>query len=132
MQRLTPNGINSFKQNRPCLIAADLSELGIPHDTTYGILLARGVFKWLAVRRDLIRLKDDWKGHITVIIATIREAKRVGDHYHHAYLKGYLRGYEECRARVRELCHSERWRCPDNDKHAQDFLERMAGGSSNN
>ena len=32
MQQLTPNGINSFKQNRPCLITADLSELGIPFE----------------------------------------------------------------------------------------------------
>ena len=122
---LTPKGINNIEQNKPCLIAADLATLGVARDTTYSVLLGRGVFKWLAVRRDLIRLKNAWRSHITVIIETIKAAKKDGDEYHHAYLKGYLKAYEECRAEVRALCHSDRWRCPDNDAHAQDFLDRL-------
>ena len=98
---LTPKGINNIEQNKPCLIASDLAALGIPRDTTYSILLGRGVFKWLAVRRDLIRLKNLWRSHITIIIATIKAAKEEGDEYHHAYLKGYLKAYEQCRAEVR-------------------------------
>ena len=122
---LTPKGINNIEQNKPCLIASDLAALGISRDTTYSILLGRGVFKWLAVRRDLIRLKNLWRSHITIIIETIRAAKKDGDEYHHAYLKGYLKAYEECRAEIRTMCHSDRWRCPDNDAHAQDFLDRL-------
>ena len=122
---LTPKRINSIEQNKPCLIASDLVIFGVPRDITYGILLGRGVFKWLAVRRDLIRLKNAWRTRITIAIEMIWAAKKDGDEYHHAYLKGYLKAYEDCRAEVRAMCHSDRWRCPDNDMHAQDFLARL-------
>jgi len=125
-EHLTPNGINAIEQNKPCLIASDLAAFGVPRDSTYSILLACGVFKWLAVRRDLINAKDRWKERITHVIAAIVVAKAAGNKYHHAWLKGYLKGYEECRAEIRAMCHSERWRCPDNDQHARDFLDRIS------
>jgi len=46
-------------QNRPSLVVRDLAEYA-PADVVYETLLRRGVFEWLAVRRDLIRLKDRW------------------------------------------------------------------------
>jgi len=59
---LTPKGIWNIEQNKPSLIAEDLEKhAGVPLELTHKVLLARGVYKWFAVRRQLIRLKDIWK-----------------------------------------------------------------------
>lgn len=118
------SNIWEYKQNKPSLIAKDLKEFGIPEEITYRILLSRGVFKWLAARRDIIKLKNIWRDRITNIIAEIRKAKRMKDRDKLMYLKGYIKAYEECRAEVRAICHSNRWRCPDFDRDAQEFLKK--------
>lgn len=123
--QLDPLAIWGIAQNKPTLIARDLEPLGVPVSTTYSILLGRGVFKWLAVRRDLIRLKITWKARVTATIGAIREAKRARDQQKLMYLRGYLKGYEEARADVRALCHSERFRVQDNDSAAQRFLQQL-------
>ena len=120
---LDPKGIWNFKQNKPSLVANDLEILGIERNTTYEILLKRGVFKWLAARRDIIKLKNTWRDRITQTIVQIRTAKAEHDKYRHYYLKGYLKAIEECRGEVRQICHSERWRAPDFDRDAQRYLE---------
>jgi len=124
-QRLNPRDIWNIGQNRPSLIARDLEHWGVPPRVTYAILLGRGVFKWLAVRRDLIKLKNVWKSRITQTIADIRRAKQDRDPLRLAYLRGYLRAYEEARGEVRTLCHSSRFRAPDCDKGAQRFLQSL-------
>jgi len=123
--QLDPSGIWSIAQNKPTLIASDLEPLGIPREITYSILLGRGVFKWLAVRRDLIGLKDSWKSRVTATIAVIRKAKQAGDWQQLMYQRGYLRAYEEARSDIRDLCHSERFRVQDNDSAAQRFLQQL-------
>jgi len=122
---LNPRDIWSIRQNKPILIARDLESYGVSRETTYAILLGRGVFKWFAVRRQLIRLKDIWKGHIRMTIDAIHRAKDDHDPVRHAYWKGYLKAYEEARAEVRELCHSSRFVAPDNDQYAQAWLESL-------
>jgi len=122
---LNPRDIWLIRQNKPSLIARDLQKFGIPPATTYSILLGRGVFKWLAVRRDLIRLKDVWKGRVRETLKAIREAKREKDWRQLAYLRGYLKAYEEARAEIRKLCHSDRFRAPDFDRGARKFLEGL-------
>lgn len=107
------NSIWQERQNKPTYVAKDLSTHGIPTDVAYEILLRRGVFKWFAVRRRLIRLKDEWK-------AQIRGLNRKKTPWE----KGYLKALEECRAEVRELCHSERWQVPDNDSAAREWLTK--------
>lgn len=123
---LNPRDIWSIRQNKPTLIARDLELYGVSREATYAILLGRGAFKWLAVRRKLIRLKDIWKGRVRMTIDAIHRAKDEHDSVRHAYWKGYLKAYEEARAEVRELCHSSRFVAPDNDQYAQAWLESLA------
>lgn len=112
---MTPQTIWNFKQNKPTLIVRDIREKypQIPEDFIYEILLKRGVFKWLAVRRNLIKLKDEWKN-------TIRELNRKKTPEE----KGFLKALERCRKQVRALCHSERWQAPDFDRKASEYLAR--------
>jgi len=112
-------------------IARDLKRLfGIPIAATFSVLLSRGVFKWLAVRRDLIEAKLRWKDKVRETIGAIREAKKDPSHQRLWYLRGYLKAVEECRAEVRAMCHSERWRAPDFDYHAWRFLRRLEIGDN--
>lgn len=121
---LNQKNIWEWKQNKPTLIAKDLTKYGVPEDTTYQVLLQRGVFKWLAVRRDLIKAKDRWKAEITATIDRIREAKKNGRYGDLMYLRGYLKALEMCRGEVRAMCKSERWRAPDFDGGAKEFLRK--------
>jgi hypothetical protein len=102
------------KQNKPTYIVRDLSKFGIHPDMIYDSLLRRGVFKWFAVRRDLIRLKDEWKTEIR----SLNRKKTLWE-------KGYLAAMEKCREQVRELCHSERFRAPQCDLGAQRYLDKL-------
>ena len=127
--KVNPNNIWSYKQNKPSLIAMDMAEIyNVPFEGTLKILMARGVFKWLAVRRDLIRLKNDWKGHIRFCQDDIKvwKDKLNNDNllkeeriyqYNYGYTRGKLEAYTKCRNEVRTLCHGERWTVPDFEKH---------------
>jgi len=121
-QYLTRNGIWNIKQNKPTLVANDFEKLGIPKSITYSILLARGVFKWLSARRDLIKLKDLWRDELTCLYRNIenKEIKRGTPEYYQAI--GRIKAFEECRSQIRTICHSERWIAPDFDSQAQKFL----------
>lgn len=127
---LTPELIWNIEQNKPSLIAKDLLSYGVPEDVTYDILLARGVYKWLSVRRKIIKLKNVWKSRITETIENLKTAKRADNAYQMGYLRGYLKAYEECRGEVRELCHSTRWQAPDIDRKAQRHLDAKVASST--
>jgi len=115
-----------FKQNKPTLIVRDIQQLypQIPENFLYSILLSRGVFKWLSVRRELIKLKDTWKEKVKNILSEIVIHKKK-DKLYYSYLKGYLKGYEECRKEVRQLCHLDRLQAPDFDKKANEYLRNL-------
>ena len=115
---LTRNGIWNVRQNKPTLIARDLEGYGVPRDITYAVLLGRGVFKWLAVRRDLIKLKDVWCKRLTTAYLEQQQENT-------AWRKGYIAAYEEARREVRALCHSERFRSPDFDDGAAAYLTSL-------
>jgi len=106
------NNLWQYRQNRPILIARDLEQYGVPKEVTMEILLKRGVFKWLAVRRQLIKLKNKWKEEIRELNRKKTERE-----------KGYLEALIKCREEIRRLCHSERLQAPDNDRHAIRFIE---------
>lgn len=125
----SPDTIWGYEQNRPSLIAKDFEQLGVPKAKTYAILMARGVMKWLAVRRDLIKLKNVWKHEITRTIAEIRAAKREDRRDDLHRLRGKLETLERCRGQVRMLCHSPRWRAPDFDGGAWRWMEEVAPGA---
>lgn len=113
---VTRGNILEYSQNKPSLIAKDLEKIfDVPRSATLKILMARGVFKWLSVRRKLIRLKNDWKGRIRNTIGIIIDCKKSNNKTDLQYWRGYLKAYEECRKEVRSLCNSQRWSCPDND-----------------
>lgn len=109
----------TYAQNKPTLIVDDLKDYA-PKDVVYESLLRRGVFKWPAVRRKLIELKDVWKRRITASY----DQQKAADAYHKMYWRGYRKALEECRAEVRALCHGPRWDCPDFDSKAQQWLEQ--------
>lgn len=123
---LTPKLIWNIEQNKPSLIAKDMQAFGVPAEITHDILLARGVYKWLSVRRNLIKLKDIWKGRITNTLEKIQATKRDRNTQELYYLRGYLKAHEECRKEVRLLCHSDRWQAPDFDRYAQEHLKNLS------
>jgi hypothetical protein len=115
---LDPQMIWNLEQNKPSLIVDDLEQFGVPRNVSYAILLARGVFKWLAVRRDLIKLKNVWRDRLT-------ETYRAQENKNTEWRKGYIAAMQECRAEVRALCHSERFRAPDFDRKANEYLRHL-------
>lgn len=121
---LTPKGIWNIEQNKPSLVVRDLAPYA-PPEVVHRVLLARGIYKWLSVRRDLIRLKNVWKDRINNTLSNLRVAKSVHNDYEVGYLRGYLKAYEECRGEIRDLCHSDRWRAPDFDRGANQFLATL-------
>ena len=123
---MNPKSIWNIRQNKPSYVVRDLAEYA-PEDVIYDSLLKRGVFKWFAVRRDLIKLKDVWKKKVTITIASQKFAKEFDMHHTAHWLAGYRKAIEDCRKDVRRLCHSERWRAPDNDNLAKYYLEKLKG-----
>ena len=118
---VSPENIWQYKQNKPKLIANDLNKLyNIPKNITHKILIARGVYKWLSVRRNLIKLKDVWKTRLTECYLNVNN--KPYDPLERAWKRGYIKALEECRKEIRLLCHSERWQAPDDDKEAQNII----------
>lgn len=105
----------NFAQNKPTLVVQDIVKEypDIDPEFIYEVLLKRGVFKWLAVRRDLIKLKDIWREEVRNL-----NRKKTKEE------KGYYKALLMCRAQIRTLCHSERFRAPDFDRKANDYLRR--------
>jgi hypothetical protein len=134
-----PGNIWQYKQNKPSLIAKDMAEIyGVPPEGTLRILMARGVFKWLAVRRELIKFKIRLKAEITRKQVECYFTKKglpcnnnPASHYRYGYYKGYHDALTRCRNEIRTLCHSERWKAPDNDGKALMVLHGgpLFGGS---
>ena len=104
IEKCDSKNIWNFAQNKPSLVVKDIIALypEVNPDDIYEILLRRGVFKWLSVRRDLIKLKNIWKEEITKL--NRRKTKEE---------KGYYKALIKCRKEIRSFCHSDRWRAPD-------------------
>jgi hypothetical protein len=123
IENMDRSNIWMIEQNKPSLVADDLVIYDVPRNVVHTILLARGVYKWLSVRRKLIKLKDGWKTRVSIESEEIKKAKKDGGGYEFWYHKGYLKALEDCRRDVRELCHSDRWQAPDFDEESRRFLE---------
>uniref|UniRef100_A0A6H1ZSU7 Uncharacterized protein n=1 Tax=viral metagenome TaxID=1070528 RepID=A0A6H1ZSU7_9ZZZZ len=124
MEKVTKQNIWNFEQNKPSLVVKDICEKypEVDPDFVYEVLLKRGVFKWLAVRRDLIKLKNVWKDEITELNKTLSFAKSHKVSYKFEKEKGIINTLIKCRQSIRKLCHSDRWRSPDFDRRANLFL----------
>lgn len=120
MMPLRPDTIWQFAQNKPSLVASDLEKLGVPRAVTHRVLLARGVYKWLAARRQIIALKDAWRDEVNRTLAAIRDAKARRDRdalmYHRGYLKARRSAAPRCgrcataRAGKRRTTTARPWR----------------------
>lgn len=118
--------INNKRQNKPTYVAQDLEKIGVPRDITYHSLLKRGVFKWMAARKDIITLKKTIKDRIRDANEWITSAKKNGDDPKTiAFMRGNLRALQDCQMEIRRICHSSRWRAPQNDNGAIDYLDRL-------
>ncbi len=117
------NNIWMFEQNKPSLVVKDIIKKypDVDPDFIYEVLLKRGIFKWLAVRRDIIKLKNDMKKEIR----DLNRKKNIWE-------KGYFHGIIKYRKIIRCLCHSERWRAPDFDNKAINFLNSLTNKNINN
>lgn len=116
---VSPDNIENYRQNKASLIIGDAKQLfGADEYKMAKVLMSRGVMKWFAVRRDLIRLKDIWRARLRELYPRqgVRSPEERG------YWKGYIKALEECRKEVRALCHSSRWRIPDNDEEVGKWL----------
>ena len=112
---VSPDNIWQYKQNQPSLIISDMATLGIPERVTAKILMARGVYKWLAARRDFIKLKNSIRDELTSLYRAIEKGEIQRNSPAHFEAKGRIKALQEVRAEIRKICHSERWRFPDND-----------------
>ena len=123
---MNKRNIWKYAQNKPTQIVRDLQRYlkeTAPKDIVYITLLKRGVFKWLAVRRQLIKLKNSWKDRVRMSIEYQKEARADKDWAAFYEERGFRRGVEQCRKEVRKLCHSDRWQAPDHDRLAKHFLK---------
>lgn len=117
--------LNQERQNKPIYIARELAQYGVPEAVVMEILLRKGCFKWLAVRRDLIRLKHQWKADLTYLNKLLALSKGYRDLRH---LRGRWRlehrMLQQYYGQVQRLCKGPRAQAPDNDRQAVRFLAR--------
>ena len=119
---VTQDNIWNYRQNHPELIVRDATAaFGLnegQQEQLRAILMARGVNKWLAVRRSIISLKDLWRERITYLNDSITfykhaDVQEVGsERFRHnkiIELRAMLKEMTWARGAIRELCHSERW-----------------------
>jgi hypothetical protein len=117
---VSPRTIWNFRQNNPELVIKDAREyLGLNEEQCEllrTILLARGVNKWLKVRRDLIAYKKQLKHEIRRLqeeIAALKAQLRTGfDHkVYHNYIrnKALLAKLSSIRGDLKQLCMTDRW-----------------------
>ena len=117
---ITPANIWNFRQNNPELIIKDAAKyLGLDDndcELLRQILLARGVNKWLKVRRDLIAYKKQVKNELkqieterVALKSYLREERDERLYHHYLALKGITKTLQGVRAQLRALCNTDRW-----------------------
>jgi len=121
-QEVRPSNIWNYKQNHTKLIIRDLEYYGVPPEITANILMARGVYKWFACRKDIIQLKNDIKKRIREIH---QQRETIAGTVEWHTKKGELKALESVRKSIREICHSQRWRFQDD--HETNYLVTLKG-----
>jgi len=117
MEKPTPGNIWCYKQNKVSYIVDDIINKypEIDKDFLYETLYKYGVFKWFAVRRDLIKLKNSWRKMLAGWNYRKKDKKEKGRHWMLAY----------CSQEIRRLCHSDRWTVQDNDRRAAEWFNKL-------
>lgn len=131
--------INNFKQNRATYVVDDIMEkvktkgYDITREDLYEILLKRGIFKWLKVRKYIINFKEILKKAVTDLtlynidnksyfkskLSTMSPTEK------YWYTRGKIEAYIGCRKNLRLFCHSTRWTAANDDKKAAEFLRSL-------
>lgn len=110
---VTPETIENYRQNNPELVIRDAADyLGLSEEECDGlrkILLARGVNKWLKVRRDLIAYKKRVKHQIKELHARRMDAKAAGRYHEANGLWHAEKALIQVRADLCRMCKSARW-----------------------
>lgn len=101
----------NFRQNHPELVVRDLKEhLQLDEeqcDLVRKVLLARGINKWLKVRRDLIAFKKQLKHRLKAVDA--ERANHPKRSPRHRELTAELKVLMETRGILKSLCMTNRW-----------------------
>ena len=107
---VTKTNIYSFRQNNPELVVRDAREyLDLTEEECNilrTILLARGINKWLKVRRDLIAYKKQLKHTIKAIE---NQRKMVKGTPNYIVLREVSKALQSVRYTLRVLCKTDRW-----------------------
>ena len=108
---VSPRTIWGFRQNHPELVIRDLREyLGLDEEQlefVRTVLLARGINKWLKVRRDLIAYKKQKKHAIKQVVAERLTKEKGSSEYR--ILTERLKQLNEVRGTLKGLCMTERY-----------------------
>jgi hypothetical protein len=118
---VSPRTIWNFQQNNPELVIKDAKEyLGLNEEQCEllrTIMLARGVNKWLKVRRDLIAYKKQLKHELKNVGKQANELKQYmkengfNEKIHHQYIVSKELHKKLCQIRgdLKALCMTDRW-----------------------
>lgn len=117
MKEPTLGNIWCYKQNKVSLIVDDIvaEYPNVDRDFLYSVFFCRGIFKWLKVRRELIKLKNYWGSILACNNAHKRDRK----------LRGKIAQLVLCREAIRKLCRSSRWTVQDNDRKAAEWFNKL-------
>lgn len=128
----SPGNIWNYRQNHPELVIKDMADMGLTPSQLRLLrlsMMARGINKWLKVRRDLIAYKKRVKHEVKDLIKKVPELKKdmtdkwvdlswatayEAHEYHKAreqYLinKALLEYKQQVRGDLKTLCMTERW-----------------------
>lgn len=115
----------ALEQAKPSLVAEDLAPWGVPSFAVHETLLKRGIYKWLAARRDIIKLKNRIRERLRVAHEEVRKHPR--NSRARKRWQGRIETLEWVLREIRAITHSSRWRAPDNDEEAQRYLALFEG-----
>lgn len=109
--KVTEKNINNIKQDKIKYLVQDFKECGVSEETTRGILLKRGINKWLANRLAIINLKDELLQDIRDYLSLMQIVAMVEGKYSLKYKEvlGSLKATNTIRQKIRKICHSKRW-----------------------
>lgn len=131
LNEVTPRNIPEYRQHKIGRIARDfLFYFDVPPIETARILLARGIAKWMSVRRMLYATQQKWLVQVREAQEGLRDATDNGLGYgDRMWLKGYLYAKEECRADIDSLCKSGRWQIAQDDSYGRKLLWEIEHGN---
>jgi hypothetical protein len=122
---VSPGKIWNFRQNNPELVVQDAKKhLGLDEDQLEALrifLLARGINKWLKVRRDIIKYKKDIQKEIKQLQEEYKKLRqelrgtefKSKEFYKLSYQKNLMKARLNCltkfRGHLKLLCMTDRW-----------------------